>query len=286
MTPGGRRRLLAGALMAWRAATISAPASASSVPAAPAPPALTICATDIPPVAFQGPRQAEGMAVELARAIQDRLGRHEEIRILPWGRAFAMVDGTPNVLVLGMVRTPAREQAGRITFVGPLFTTTAGVYARRGEGAALRALGPRLLQKRIGARRSAIFAEMARQAGYVDIDQAVNSETAAKMLMRHRFDLWVDGSESVPAALRHNHYSADDVELVTTLGSVDVYFAFSAGTPAAVSHAWEGALRALKREGRYQAIYRKWFFGEPARAGVRYYPGGADAVAAASAPPH
>ncbi|HEV7817352.1 MAG TPA: ABC transporter substrate-binding protein [Janthinobacterium sp.] len=267
-----RRGCAGAALMAALAlACAMASAAAAAAPAAAAPPqGLNIYATDIPPVAFQDGDHADGMLVEVAMLIQGRLGRHDAIQVVPWARAYAMEEKGPNVLLLGMVRTPQRERAGKITFVGPLFTSTAGVYARHGDAARLQALGDKIHQLRIGARRNSIFAELAHKQGYTDVDPTVNSEVAANMLLMRRFDLWVEGSEVVPSALQRNGYLPSDVELVTTLGSVDVYFAFSAGTPAATSKAWDDALRELKRDGQFQKVYRKWLLTDPPRLETRH----------------
>jgi polar amino acid transport system substrate-binding protein len=89
-------------------------------------------------------------------------------------------------------------------------------------------------------------------------DETNTSDTAAKMLLKRRFDLWFDGEELYPEALRLAGYRQSDVEVAFRLDLVEVHFAFSNGTPQAAIDAWDRALREMKRDGSFLNIYRKW----------------------------
>ncbi|WP_295999909.1 ABC transporter substrate-binding protein [Rugamonas sp.] len=221
------------------------------------PAELKIFGMDSRPVSFQHDGRPDGMAVELAAAIEHRIGRSDDIEIIPWARAYTMSQTAPNVLLLSMVRTP--ERARYLTFVGPIFVAYLSVFAPRDRAAQLRGLGPEALhQLRGGAQRGSVVIELARDAGFNVVDETNTSETAARMLMMRRFDLWFDGEEVAADALRQAGYARDDVEVVQRLRSENVYFAFSRGTPEQTVAAWDAALRELKRDGGYQKILRKW----------------------------
>ena len=224
--------------------------------AAPDLPALKIYGMDSKPVSYTDAGQPAGMAVELVQRIQDKLGRHDAIDIVPWVRAQTLAEAGPNVMLLTAVRTPERER--QMQFVGPIFTTRVVAYAIKGRLVRLQQRDPGLYKLHAGARRGSIFASTARGLGFNLTDETNTSETAAKMLMSRRFDLWFDGEELMPGAMERAGYRPEQVEVVLRLGTAEVYFAFSNGTSKELIEAWSGALRELRRDGSLQKIQRKW----------------------------
>jgi polar amino acid transport system substrate-binding protein len=218
--------------------------------------ALRIFAIDSKPIGFVERGHATGFTVELARQIQQRIGRSDAIQLIPWARANTIAMSEPNVLLLSVVRTPEREQ--RLVFVGPVFVAHVSVFALKGRGAEFRALGDGIYKLRGGARRGSIFAQRARSFGYNVLDEPVNSMVAARMLMSKRFDLWFDGEELVGPALETAGYSRDDVELVKQLSVDDAYLAFSKDTAPETVRAWDAALREMKRDGSFQRLHQYW----------------------------
>lgn len=217
---------------------------------------LKIYGMDSGPISFLNGARPDGYAVELARAIQQRLGQRDPIEILPWARANTLAEVGPGVLLLSIVRTP--ERARSLYFVGPIFNTRVTAFALKGMPAEWQKQNRDLHQLRAGARRGSIFVSLPRAQGYRVLDETNTSETAAKMLINRRFDLWFDGEELYAEALRQAGYRETDVEVAFRLDLVEVYFAFSKGTPPATIAAWERALSEMKRDGSFLSIYRKW----------------------------
>ncbi|NVM79215.1 polar amino acid transport system substrate-binding protein [Duganella sp. SG902] len=217
---------------------------------------LKIYGMESKPVSFQNGARPDGFAVELALAIQDRLGQHDPIEIVPWARANTLAVAEPGVMLLSIVRTAERERSMR--FVGPIFSTRVTAFARKGAPAEWQRqnVDPRTL--RAGGRRGSIFVSLPRAQGYNLSDETNTSATAARMLMNHRFDLWFDGEELYVDALRQSGYPAGEVEVAFRLDQIDVHFAFSGGTPAATINAWDGALRDMKRDGSFLKLHQKW----------------------------
>ncbi|HEX5344593.1 MAG TPA: ABC transporter substrate-binding protein [Duganella sp.] len=217
---------------------------------------LKIYGMESGPISFLNGSRPDGYAVELARAIQQRLGTHEPIEIVPWARANTLAVVGPGVMLLSIVRTPERER--NLRFVGPIFNTRVTALALKGRTAEWQKQNVDLHKLRAGARRGSIFVSLPRAQGYSVLDETNTSETAAKMLINRRFDLWFDGEELYPEALRLAGYRQSEVEVAFRLDLVEVHFAFSRGTPPATIDAWERALREMKRDGSLLTIYRKW----------------------------
>lgn len=225
----------------------------------PAPAALKIYAMESRPVSFAEGGKSAGLVVELAREVQRRIGNTDPIDIVPWARANLLAEKEANVLLLSTISTPQRDRYLR--YVGPLFQLHLGGYALRSRAAELRARDPGLRSLRAGARRGSVFIKAARDAGYNLTEEVNGSEIAARMLFAKRFDLLFDGDEIISGAVRRVGRDPDELEVMVKLGTKNVNFAFSRGTPDSVLQAWAAALREMKRDGSYQAIHRRWLPG-------------------------
>ncbi len=217
---------------------------------------LVIYTEDWPPVSFQSNGRPDGLAVEVAEAIEKHLGINIPVQVVPWARGYKAVQEEPDVLLFTVGRSEERERL--MTLVGPVAVSRTVLYTRKGNAARVLAMGEGIYKLSVGAYRGSIFADTARKKGFLAIDQAATPQITAKMLMMGRFDLWSEGSVVVPSVLKEIGYSADDVEKVMVLDSLELYFAFSPRTSAATVKQWEDGLRWLKKEGIFQKIYQKW----------------------------
>ncbi|STQ91627.1 substrate-binding periplasmic protein [Iodobacter fluviatilis] len=218
--------------------------------------ALTIYTENWPPVNYMAGNKVAGMAVEIVQALQNRLGNKDPIQLVPWVRGYkALLEG-PNVMLFSLGRSSEREQL--MVMLGPIAISSTCVYTRKGNTERLLALGDSIYNQAIGTYRGSIFVDTAAKKGFTRIDLAATPQMTAAKLMGKRFDLWIDGSVAVSSILKEIGHSADEVEKVMTLDSLELYLAFSTQTPARTIKEWEEALSWLKKEGHFQKIHRKW----------------------------
>jgi polar amino acid transport system substrate-binding protein len=228
---------------------------------------LKIYATESPPLSFRAGTGVDGLAAELVREVQRRVGGHEVIEILPWSRSRVLAAQTPNVLQLSLLRTPEREREMR--FFGPWLISRVAVLAARSRAAELRNRDPELRSLRTGVRRASATTALAHDAGFNVTDEINTSDNGARMLMLGRFELWFESEELALGALQAAGYKPGDVEVLARLSPQPIYFAFSKGTPEALIQAWDAALRDMKRDGSFQRIHSKWLPGYEMPADAR-----------------
>lgn len=217
---------------------------------------LTIYTENWPPLNYANDGKIEGMAVEIVQALQARLGNKNPIALVPWARGYRAVQEEPNVLLFSIGRSPEREKL--MYLLGPIAVSSTVLYTRQGNAERLLALGEELYKLPVGAYRSSIFADTAKKKGFIHIDQAPTPQISAKMLLAKRFDLWVESSLSVASILKETGHTADEVEKVMVLDSLELYLAFSPRTSNSTVKAWASALRRLKKDGDFQKIHQKW----------------------------
>lgn len=222
---------------------------------------LQILTEDWPPISFGSGAKAEGMAVEVVQAMQAHMGSHQPIQVVPWARGYKALLEEPNTLLFTVGRSEEREKL--MVLLGPIAISTTSLYTRKGNAARLHGMGEEIQKLKVGAYRSSIFADTARKKGFQNIEQAPTPQIIANMLLAKRFDLWVEGSLVVSSVLKDIGHTADDVEKVKVLDSLELYLAFSTSTSAATIKIWEDALRWLKKEGHFARIHQKWLPNEP-----------------------
>ena len=221
---------------------------------------LQIFTEDWPPVSFGNTQKVDGMAVEVVRAIQSRLpvsaGGNTKIQVVPWARGYKALLEEPNTLLFTVGRSEEREKL--MVMLGPIAISSTALFTRKGNAANLQSMGDDILKMKVGAYRSSIFVDVARKKGFVNIEQAATPQVVANMLLAKRFDLWVEGSFVVPSVLKEIGHTADDVEKVQIIDSLELYLAFSIQTSDRIIKAWEDAFRAIKKDGTFAKIYTKW----------------------------
>ncbi|MFZ6721454.1 substrate-binding periplasmic protein [Undibacterium sp. Ji49W] len=222
---------------------------------------LQIFTEDWPPISFGSGSKAEGMAVDVVRAMQAHIGSNQPIQVVPWARGYKALLEEPNTLLFTVGRSEEREKL--MVLLGPIAISTTSLYTRKGNAARLHGMGDEIQKLKVGAYRSSIFADTARKKGFQNIEQAPTPQIIANMLLAKRFDLWVEGSLVVSSVLKEIGHTADDVEKVKVLDSLELYLAFSSSTSAATLKVWEDALRWLKKEGHFSRIHQKWLPNEP-----------------------
>ncbi|MGL1863135.1 MAG: transporter substrate-binding domain-containing protein [Pseudodesulfovibrio sp.] len=130
-------------LVSWSAAGGSAHA---------AEPKLQVITEIAPPASFiDTDGNLTGLAVEIIQAIQQEIGDHTEIQVMPWARGYQELTTNSNVALFSTTRTPARENL--FQWVGPLFTTRWIIYARKDSGLRITSLEDAKSIKRIGVYR-------------------------------------------------------------------------------------------------------------------------------------
>ena len=218
--------------------------------------ALKVFAEEWPPVSYSENGQAGGMAVEVVREMLKRAGRNEEVEIVPWSRGYSRVTQVPNVLLFAAGRNVERERL--LTLIGPLLLVKTELYQRRGERWIDRLELAR--QKAVvGVYRASYFETSARNNGFQLFSLAANPDRSARMLLSGRVDLWADSNVSSGAIIMKAGGNPADIERIMTLDVTEMMLAISPGTPESIIQTLERALRAMKSDGSFQRIYRRWF---------------------------
>lgn len=236
----------------WAVCVVWGPALA----ARPVGPAPRLLSEDFPPINYSEQGRPRGLAVELVQEIERRLGQAPAIEFMPWARAFREAQGQRPTALFAMARTPEREALFK--WVGPIVTFYSALYAPAGGGLRLRELAEARGASTVLVVRGWYTAEQLRSEKFANLFEVSDPQQGVRMLLARRAPLFATERISMPAILAGMGLPPDALEVVYSFASTEGYIAFSPGTPDALVQAWQRQLDAMKRDGSFHAIYKRW----------------------------
>lgn len=216
---------------------------------------LRLLSEEFPPVNFTSDGRPSGLAVELVQALLQRLGDNLPIEFMPWARAYREAQGPQPVALFAAARIPERES--RFQWVGPIVSFYSSFYARAGAER-LRRFDDARRATDVLVVRDWYTAQQLASEGFRNLRYVADPVQGLRMLLAGRAPLFAAERISMPATLASAGIEPALLEEVYTFASSDGYIAFSPGTPRRTVAAWQRELDAMKRDGSFQAIYKRW----------------------------
>ena len=250
-----RRRHLGLLGLAWTwdgFAATSTPAPAASSAAGVR---LRLLSEEFPPINFTEAGQPSGLAVEIVQQVMLRLAQVVPIEFLPWARAYREAQGQEPVALFSAARIPEREKL--FQWAGPIVTFYSSFYARAGAERLKRFDDARHAEDVLVV-RDWYTAQQLASAGFNNLRPVSDPVQGLRMLLAGRSSLFATERISMPSTLQSAGIEPGALAEVYTYASSDGYIAFSPGTPRRVVAAWQREIDAMKRDGSFQAIYKRW----------------------------
>ena len=222
--------------------------------------ALDIYCEDYKPTQFVGPDgELDGMAVRIVREIQRRVGNSDVIRMVPWARGLNELNSRPNVILFSMTRTADRNPLYQ--WIGPIAETARGFYAKIDSKIEIKSLDDARKLKSIGVYRGDAADQFLTQAGFKNLDITRDQTLNWKKLFSDRFDVIASSPDSVNAHTAAVGHTKAEVKLLYVFMGGRVYIAASKGTPVGLVEKWNSALRAMKKDGSFEKIFKEYYPG-------------------------
>ena len=217
---------------------------------------LTILTEELPPLNFTDKGTLTGLAVEVVREIQHRVGNADPIEVVPWARGYKDALETPNTVLFSTTRTEDRERL--FQWVGPLARWEYVFYKKRGAPITLNTLDEARRVGSIATYRDDAREQFLKERGFTNLDSSPKPASCARKLLEGRVDLWLDSNLTADQVIRQIGSDPNEIEPVLTIKTNYLYIAFSLGTPAAVVQRWQRALDDMNRDGTFGRIHQRW----------------------------
>lgn len=221
---------------------------------------LTIYCEDDSPMQFKGPDgQLTGMTVEMVRQIQERVGNTDPIQMVPWARGLDAVSRHPNTVLFSMGRTAERNPL--FQWVGPIAESAFGLYVKADSPIQIRTLDDAKRIRSIGVYRDDIRDQFLTREGFTNLQRTNDNISNFKKLMSGRIEMYASSSNDIQGNAERAGYKLADVKLAYVFLRTQIFIAVSKQTDPSVAAKWNAALAAMKKDGSFAAIFRKYYPG-------------------------
>lgn len=224
---------------------------------------IRIVTEELPPYNMTRDGQLTGMSTEVVRAVLKEVNVQANIQSMPWARAYDLALHDPDVLIYSITRTAEREHLFK--WVGTIASSRWYIYSSSAHPVSLmdlddaRAWQTATVNEDVGEQylmsQQFVLGQQLQssnryelnyqklQTGHVDL--WISDELNADYLARQVGD---DPGRTLVQSLR--------VPALEEAGGFNM--AFSAGTADATVQLFQKGLKAIRDNGTYDAIARKW----------------------------
>lgn len=214
-----------------------------------------IMTEEYPPFNYTDNGNLTGLSTEVIEEVAKRVGHPTDIEVLPWARAYGLIQNKDGLILYSMTRTEAREDLFK--WVGPVAPNKWVFFTKKGSGVTLGSLEDAKKIGKIGTYKDDAAESFLKAEGFSNIDSVLNDEQNVPKLMAGRIDLWIVGElQGIYKAKKKG--VSDQLEKVLDVKDTQLYIAFSKNTDDAVIAKWQEALDAMKADGSYDAIMKKY----------------------------
>lgn len=223
---------------------------------------IRIVTEEYPPYNYTEQGKITGLSTDVVHAVLKELRLEGTIQSLPWARAYDTVKSASGVLIYSIGRTPEREPLFK--WVGVIAPADYYLYALPGKALKIESL-EMAKQYQIGTVNQDVGEQFLLARGFVkgqNLQSSVKYELNYQKLQMGRVDLWIMNE------LTANHLArqaGDDpaktlakVYHINDLSSEGYYMAFGSQTPDATVAQFRRGLEAIKKNGTFDALKKKW----------------------------
>ncbi|MQQ07606.1 transporter substrate-binding domain-containing protein [Epibacterium sp. SM1979] len=207
----------------------------------------------LPPYTIAADADMPGISHELLTEMANRAGVEIDIQYLPWKRAQATVQKTPNSLLFTASRSAAREDiyGWVVEMVSPreAFVTTSAPVNSLEEGAAL---------SRIAILAGTPRERRLNEAGFTNLQASKDTQTAARLLEGGRVEAWYTLDQRAAFVFKSEGFDPSQLTFGEPTRVNSNWLASNKEFPADVSAALAAALDEMRADGTYDAILAKY----------------------------
>ncbi|QGY38693.1 transporter substrate-binding domain-containing protein [Pseudodesulfovibrio cashew] len=206
-----------------------------------------------PPLAYEVNGELLGVAPEVVKQIQARVGDINPIRSAPWLRAYEQAVSSPGQALFAIVRIPEREKLFK--WVGPIFSEGDYFFCRKGSDVRVADLEEAKRVTRIAVRKDGYTHQALAAAGFRNLDISPSYDSSYKKLEEGRVDLVLMGERTYAymvskAGLDPSLFERTQCKFAES----SAWLAFSRDVPDTTIARWQQALDELKSSGEYDKI--------------------------------
>lgn len=201
-----------------------------------------------------------GSSVEIVNEIQAQNSYKNPINVTSWVAGYQALQYLPNYALFTTARTPERENL--FQWVGPIVSFTDHFYTLTASNLQILTLDQAKALGSVATPPDWYSYDYLTTNGFANILATANtSEDAFDQLISGEADALLLPDTMVKWFCEQKGISPADLSMQLAGEDYEGYIAFSLSTSASVVSQWQNNLDAMKADGRFQAIWDRWYEG-------------------------
>ena len=217
---------------------------------------LTILTENLPNLNYIDNGELVGYSVDVVEEIQRRTGSSDEIKVLPWARAYSMALKDQNTVLFSVTLTDERKDLFK--WICPLITKRDILIALKDSDVAIKNIEDAKRVNRIGTIRGDSKERLLLDLGFKNLEPVSSEQQNLNKLMLGRIDLWVNKQPGLRATCEQAGIDYGLIKEVLHLRERELCIAFSNATPDSVVAEWQTAFDAMNEDGTMENMQNKW----------------------------
>ncbi|MEQ8391224.1 MAG: transporter substrate-binding domain-containing protein [Thalassospira sp.] len=217
---------------------------------------VALLTEDYPPYNFIESDELRGVGADVVQAMANAIGYHKRMEVLPWKRVMLRLEDEAEIGVFSMTRTPQREEM--YAWVGPIVKARVGLYQLTERRSLVHSVQGLRYVEAIGVQAGGAHEQALLEYGFENLEPIFNQGSGIQMLAVGRIDLLVSSDIELFEQLKKTELTLDELELVYSFGSGDLYLAFSKQTSVSALTAWQAAYDHIVENGQFDMIMEKY----------------------------
>ncbi|MEH6471543.1 MAG: ABC transporter substrate-binding protein [Halopseudomonas sp.] len=219
---------------------------------------MTLLTLEEPPLSYHNSQgELDGISVEVVRELQQRLGNTDPIQVYPWIRAYRIAQSRPDVVLFTATRSPEREPLFHwITLIN---RNAWVLYARRSDNLTISSLADARSVDSIGVLRGGAHQQLLSSLAFSNLIPMESYTQLLQNLAKGRINLAFYSASGFLATASTAGIDQQSIAPLFTLQTPESYIVLSKqGTDPATVQQWRDAAVAIKADGTFERIARRW----------------------------
>ncbi len=223
-------------------------------------PKFSITTEDWKPFQYIENNEIKGISVDLMDNMLQYLDseqKREDIKILPWTRAYNRALKDDNTILFLTTKTKERENLFR--WVGPLLSYNTYLIARKDQNITINNLED-LHNYRIGSVKDDSSEIFLNDLGVPleDLIRAKKGSDVVHVLAKGRIQILLSEWTSFVSDIKYLNLNLDDFEPIYLSSRSELYYAFSSSTSDEVINRFQTAFDQFKDSGKIEEIFKRY----------------------------
>ncbi|MBN2017291.1 MAG: transporter substrate-binding domain-containing protein [Candidatus Cloacimonetes bacterium] len=217
---------------------------------------LKIYTEEFVPLNFMQDGEITGQSTEVVKALLDRLGIDKNITLLQWSDAYQKLMNEANIALYSTCLTAERKDLFK--WVGPISSVEIYFYTSKDHMVDITTLEEAKKIKKIGVLKDYAITSILKEKGFKNLVEFRTAKDVITKLISGEVDLFPCSNLVLNSQLNKLNIQSDKIKKALFITSELEYIAFSKSTSDALIQTWQKELDAMKNDGYFDEIFKKW----------------------------